>query len=38
LIGCGRRNWPRLMNAWCPTRSGSQTGQRPHRPEASRRF
>ena len=38
LTGCGRRNWPRLMNAWCPTGCGSATGQLPHYPEATRRF
>jgi len=38
LMGCGRRNWLRLMNASCLTRSGSPTGQLPHHPEASRRF
>ena len=38
LIGCGRRNWSRLMNAWCPTRFGSPTGQLPNRPQAARRF
>ncbi len=37
-IGCGRRNWPKLMNASCPTRSGSPSGQLPHRPQAARRF
>ena len=36
LIDCGRRNWRRLMNASCPTRSGSEVG--PNRPEATRRF
>jgi hypothetical protein len=38
LIGCGRRNWPRLMNAWCRTISGLQARQLPHRPQATRRF
>ena len=38
LIACGRRNGLRLMNASCLTRSGSPSGQLPHRPEASRRF
>ena len=38
LIGWGRRNWPRLMNAWCPTRSGSQARQLPNCPPATRRF
>jgi hypothetical protein len=38
LIGCGRRNWLRPINASCLNRSGSPSGQLPHRPEASRRF
>ena len=38
LIGWGWRNWPRLMNASCPTRSGSPTGRLPNRPQATRRF
>ena len=38
LIGYGRRNWRRLMPASCPTRSGSATGQLPHRRQAIRRF
>jgi hypothetical protein len=38
LIACGRRNWLRLISASCPRRSGSQTGQLPNHPEATRRF
>jgi hypothetical protein len=38
LIDCGCRNWRRLMNASCPTRSSSPTGPLPHRPKATRRF
>jgi hypothetical protein len=38
LIGCGWRNWPRLMNASCLTRSGAPSGQLSNRPEATRRF
>jgi hypothetical protein len=38
LIGWGWRNWRRLMNASCPTRSDAPTGQLPRRPEATRRF
>jgi hypothetical protein len=26
------------MNGSCPTRSGSPSGQLPHRPQAARRF
>jgi hypothetical protein len=38
LIGYARRNWRRLMNASCPTRSGTPSGPLPHRPKATRRF
>ena len=38
LIDCGWRNWLRLMNCSCPTRSGPQAGLFPNRPPASRRF
>jgi hypothetical protein len=38
LIDCGWRNWRGLMNASCPTRSSSPTGQPPHHREATRRF
>src|ERR1019366_3106138 len=36
LIGYGRRNWRRLINASCPTISGSPSGQLPRRPETIR--
>jgi len=29
LIGCGQRNWPKFMHAWCPTRSHSHLRQLP---------
>ena len=38
LIGCGRRSWPRLMNAWCPTRFGPQPRLLPNSREASGRL
>ena len=38
LIGYGRTNWRRLINAWCPTMSGSPSGQLPRRPETTRGF
>ena len=38
LIGYGRRNWRRLINASCPTMSGSPSGQLPRRPETTRGF
>jgi hypothetical protein len=38
LIGYGRTNWRRLINASCPTMSGSPSGQLPRRPETSRGF
>ena len=38
LIGCGRRNWLRLMHASRPTRSDAPTGQQPHCPDATRRL
>ena len=38
LIGWERRNWPKLMNVWCPTRFSLQAQQFPNRPQATRRF
>jgi hypothetical protein len=38
LIGWGRRNWPRLMNAWCPTRSGPVVGPLSRRQPSTRRI
>ena len=38
LIGCGQRNWPKFMHAWCPTRSHSHLRQLPPCRRASRRF
>jgi hypothetical protein len=38
LIGYGRRSWRRLINASCPTISGSPSRQLPRRPETTRGF
>jgi hypothetical protein len=38
LIGCGQRNWPRFMNAWCPIQSSSPAEQLLNCPAAIRRF
>ena len=38
LIGWGRRDWPRLMNAWCPTRSGPEVGPLSRRQPSTRRI
>jgi hypothetical protein len=37
-IGCGRRNWPKLTNTWCPSGFGAATGQQPNREPTTRRF
>jgi hypothetical protein len=38
LIGYGRTNWRRLINASCLTVSGSPSVQLPRRPETTRGF
>jgi len=38
LIGCGQRNWPKFMNAWCPTAYSFQPGHSANCLEATRRF
>jgi len=38
LIGWEQKNWPRFMNAWCPTRSSSAPGQLGPCSHATRRL